>query len=98
MTALQQCRGHQVREVPINAGDPPLSAVRDVDVLHIHRYAEDGVVGLARAAKAHGAAVVWDNDDDIGSVPKGTPGYRRQGSCGSADWRACASCSDSPTS
>jgi len=79
MTALQQCRGHLVREVPINAGDPPLAAVRDVDVLHIHRYAEDGAVGLARAAKAHGAAVVWDNDDDMGSVPKGTPGYRRQG-------------------
>jgi glycosyltransferase involved in cell wall biosynthesis len=79
MTALQQCRGHQVREVPINEGDPSLAAVRDVDVLHIHRYAEEGVIGLARAAKAHGAAVVWDNDDDMGSVPKGTPGYRRQG-------------------
>jgi glycosyltransferase involved in cell wall biosynthesis len=79
MTALRQCRGHEVREVPINGGDPPLAAVRDVDVLHIHRYAEPGVVGLARAAKAGGAAVVWDNDDDMGSVPKGTPGYRRQG-------------------
>jgi glycosyltransferase involved in cell wall biosynthesis len=79
MTALQQCRGHQVREVPINEGDPSLAAVRDVDVLHVHRYAEEGVIGLARAAKAHGAALVWDNDDDIGSVPKGTPGYRRQG-------------------
>jgi len=79
MTALRQVRGHDVREVPINAGDPPLAAVRDVDVLHIHRYAEEGAVGLAREAKAHGAAVVWDNDDDIGSVPKGTPGYRRQG-------------------
>ena len=79
MTALQQCRGHQVRGVPINAGDPSLAAVRDIDVLHIHRYAEEGVLGLAREAKAHGAAVVWDNDDDMGSVPKGTPGYRRQG-------------------
>jgi glycosyltransferase involved in cell wall biosynthesis len=65
--------------VPINAGDPSLAAVRDVDVLHLHRYAEEGAVGLAREAKAHGAAVVWDNDDDMGSVPKGTPGYRRQG-------------------
>ena len=79
MTALQQCRGHQVREVPINEGDPSLAAVRDVDVLHIHRYAEDGVVGLAREAKARGAAIAWDNDDDMGSVPKNTPGYRRQG-------------------
>jgi glycosyltransferase involved in cell wall biosynthesis len=79
MTALQQFRGHQVRAVPINGGDPQLAAVHDVDVLHVHRYGEDGAVRLAREAKAHGAAVVWDNDDDIGSVPKGTPGYRKQG-------------------
>jgi glycosyltransferase involved in cell wall biosynthesis len=79
MAALEQVRGHDVREVPINDGDPPLAAVRDLDVLHIHRYAEEGAIGLAREAKAHGAAVVWDNDDDMGSVPKGTPGYRRQG-------------------
>jgi glycosyltransferase involved in cell wall biosynthesis len=79
MTALRQCRGHDVREVPINLGDPPLAAVHDVDVLHLHRYAEEGAVGLAREAKAHGAAVVWDNDDDMGSVPKGTPAYRKQG-------------------
>jgi Glycosyl transferase 4-like domain/Glycosyl transferases group 1 len=79
MTALQQCRGHDVREVPINEGDPSLAAVRGIDVLHIHRYAEEGVIGLARAAKARGAAIVWDNDDDMGSVPKSTPGYRRVG-------------------
>jgi Glycosyl transferase 4-like domain/Glycosyl transferases group 1 len=79
MTALAQVRGHDVRAVPINEGNPPLAMVHDVDVLHIHRYGEDGAVRLAREAKAHGAAVVWDNDDDIGSVPKGTPGYRKQG-------------------
>ena len=79
MSALAQYRGHQVRAVPINGGDPQLAAVRDVDVLHIHRYGEDGAVGLAREAKAHGAAVVWDNDDDMASVPRNTPGYRRQG-------------------
>jgi hypothetical protein len=79
MTTLERCRGHQVRAVPINGGDPPLAAVHDVDVLHIHRYGEDGVVRLAREAKAHGAAVVWDNDDDMGSLPKNTPGYRKQG-------------------
>jgi len=79
MAALAQCRGHDVREVPINEGDPPLAAVRGVDVLYIHRYSEPGAVGLARAAKARGAALAWDNDDDMGSVPRNTPGYRRQG-------------------
>ncbi len=79
MTALGQFRGHDVHVVPINGGDPPLAAVRGIDVLLVHRYSEPGAVGLARAAKAHGAAVVWDNDDDMGSVPKGTPGHRKQG-------------------
>jgi glycosyltransferase involved in cell wall biosynthesis len=79
MTALEQVRGHQVRRLTLDGGPPPLAGVRDVDVLHIHRYGEDGAVRLAREAKAHGAAVVWDNDDDMGSVPKGTPGYRKQG-------------------
>ncbi|HKG04588.1 MAG TPA: hypothetical protein VKB03_15545 [Conexibacter sp.] len=79
MAALAQLRGHDVRAVSINEGDPSLAAVRDIDVLHIHRYAEQGAVGLAREAKAHGAAIVWDNDDDMGSVPKNTIGYRKQG-------------------
>lgn len=79
MSALQQVRGHQVTRLELSDAPPPLEGVRDVDVLHIHRYGEDGAVRLAREAKAHGAAVAWDNDDDIGSVPKGTPGYRKQG-------------------
>jgi len=79
MTALAKVRGHDVASVSLEEGEPPLAAVRGVDVLHIHRYGEPGAVLLARTAKEHGAAVVWDNDDDMGSVPKNTPGYRRQG-------------------
>lgn len=79
MAALEQVRGHQVTPISLEGGDPQLAAVRGIDVLHIHRYGEPGAVRLAREAKAQGAAVVWDNDDDMGSVPKGTPGYRRQG-------------------
>jgi hypothetical protein len=79
MTALEQVRGHAVRRLVLDDGPPPLAGVHDVDLLHIHRYGEDGAVRLAREAKAHGAAVVWDNDDDMGSVPKNTPGYRKQG-------------------
>lgn len=79
MTALQQLRGHRISRLALDGGRPPLEAVHDVDVLHVHRYAEDAAVRLAREAKAHGAAVAWDNDDDMGSVPKGTPGYRRVG-------------------
>jgi hypothetical protein len=79
MTALAQLRGHRVEALSLEDGRPPLAAVRGVDLLHIHRYGEHDAVRLAREAKAHGAAVTWDNDDDMGAVPKGTPGYRRQG-------------------
>jgi glycosyltransferase involved in cell wall biosynthesis len=79
MIALAQVRGHDVRRLSVDDTRPPLAAVRDVDVLHIHRYADDRAVQLAREAKAHGAAVVWDNDDDMGSIPRGTPAYKVHG-------------------
>lgn len=85
MTALQQLRGHQVRRLSADDGAPPLAAVRDVDVLFIHRFADERAQKLAREAKAAGAAVVWDNDDDMGAVPKGTAGYRMHGG---ARWEA----------
>lgn len=79
MTALQQLRSHDVRALRLEHGAAPLGFVRDVDVLHIHRYGEDAAVRLAREAKAHGAAVVWDNDDDMGAAPRGSIAYRKQG-------------------
>jgi glycosyltransferase involved in cell wall biosynthesis len=78
MVALAQVRGHQVRELPIEdrRGTPPPD-VRDIDVLHVHRFCEDRAVRLARAAKEAGAAVMWDNDDDHGSTPRGVA-YERE--------------------
>jgi glycosyltransferase involved in cell wall biosynthesis len=72
MTAVGQLYRHQVRELPIEDGKGiPQPDVRDVDVLHVHRFCEDRALRLARAAKEAGAAVVWDNDDDHGSTPRG---------------------------
>jgi hypothetical protein len=79
MTALAQCRGHKIRRLPTSGTAPPLAEVRDVDVLHIHRFVDEATQRLAREAKAHGAAVVWDNDDDIGALPKNTPAYKKHG-------------------
>ncbi|MGB2711011.1 MAG: glycosyltransferase, partial [Conexibacter sp.] len=76
MTALEQCRGHSVRRLSTDEDRPPLADVRNVDVLHVHRYCDERALRLIREAKAHGAALVWDNDDDITAVPKGTPAYR----------------------
>jgi glycosyltransferase involved in cell wall biosynthesis len=79
MTALEQLHGHRVRRLSTDESTPPLAAVRDVDVLFIHRFADERAQKLVREAKTAGAAVVWDNDDDMGSVPKGTVGYRMHG-------------------
>jgi glycosyltransferase involved in cell wall biosynthesis len=78
MAALA-ARGHEVRRIPTEVDEPPVAGVRDVDLLHVHRYTEPWTQRLVEVAKASGAAVVWDNDDDMGSVPKGTPAYRVHG-------------------
>jgi hypothetical protein len=79
MTALEQLRGHSVRALSTDEDVPPIAAVRDVDVLHIHRYCDERAERLAREAKAHGAAVVWDDDDDVGSISKRNQAYRKIG-------------------
>jgi glycosyltransferase involved in cell wall biosynthesis len=78
MMALAQVGGHQVRELPIEdaRGTPPPD-LSGIDVLHVHRFCEDRAVRLARAAKEAGAAVVWDNDDDLGAIPRGVA-YERE--------------------
>jgi glycosyltransferase involved in cell wall biosynthesis len=72
-------RGHEVRKLPPDTKDPPVAMLRGADVLHIHRYMEEWTLRLVEVAKQLGAAVVWDNDDDMGSIPRGTPGYRVHG-------------------
>jgi glycosyltransferase involved in cell wall biosynthesis len=77
MTALARVGGHQVQRLPVETNQPTKEAVlRPVDVLHIHRFCEERTLRLARAAKASGAAVVWDNDDDHGTTPKGVAYHR----------------------
>jgi len=72
-------RGHVVERVPRHDPRPAAAAVHGFDVLHVHRFVDPRVHELARAAKAAGTALVWDNDDDMGSVPKGSPAYRVAG-------------------
>jgi len=79
MTALEQLRGHDVRQLPLDEDRPPLAGVRDVDVLYVHRFCDERALKLVREAKEHGAAVVWDNDDDMGASPKKSISYRAFG-------------------
>lgn len=65
-----QRRGHEARRLDPRDARGASALVRWCDVLHIHRHCDEGIVELARAAKASGAAVVWDDDDDSLRPPK----------------------------
>jgi len=83
MTALA-ARGHRVRALPTEDGHPArrLGALGEIDVLHVHRFCEERVWRLAREAKAIGAAVTWDQDDNQAATPRGVA-YER-------DWNGFA--------
>jgi glycosyltransferase involved in cell wall biosynthesis len=77
MDALAR-RGHEVRH---NAkGEDRLRVLRrQMDVVHIHRYIDDELFLAVRRVKEQGVGVVWDNDDDVLSVPKQNPRYKKYG-------------------
>jgi len=56
-------RGHEVQQVEYRK-PAARGFARWCDLLHIHRWCEEEIVKLAQIAKASGAAVVWDDDDD----------------------------------
>lgn len=73
-------RGHRVRPLPVERDSPqPPGPLDDVDVLHVHRYCEDRAWRIAREAKAQGAALVWDDDDNLATMPKGVAYQRNWG-------------------
>jgi hypothetical protein len=78
MTMLQ-ARGHEARRLDLRQIDTWDAALRWCDLLHIHRACDGGVVELARSAKAMGATVVWDDDDDVTRVSRDMLTYRGSG-------------------
>ena len=71
MTALAE-RGHRVRALPVENDSPqPVGSLDGVELLHVHRYCEDRAWRIVREAKAQGAAVTWDNDDNQAATPRG---------------------------
>ncbi len=73
-------RGHTVHW----PGDPTFLELRDGrtppwDAMHIQQmYDEEGLEIIARMRRA-GVAVIWDTDDDISAVTRGSQGWHRQG-------------------
>ncbi len=73
MRALARLPGIEVRRLR----DDEVQWTPGPDLLHIHRYCEIRALGLARGARASGAAVVWDNDDDQGAMPKSVATHKQ---------------------
>lgn len=55
---------------------PPFDHLRQADVVHMWRLFRGPARRLATALKEAGVAVVFDNDDDMTRVPKGSPAYK----------------------
>jgi glycosyltransferase involved in cell wall biosynthesis len=55
---------------------PPFEQLRQADVVHMWRLYRGPARQLATALREAGVAVIFDNDDDMTRVPKGSPAYR----------------------
>jgi glycosyltransferase involved in cell wall biosynthesis len=55
---------------------PSFEYLRQADVVHMWRLFRAPARQLARALRDAGVAVVFDNDDDMTRVPKGSPAYK----------------------
>lgn len=72
-------KGH---EIYVNrAGEPRFgtAALMQSDVVLIHRYFDRELQGVVEQLRRARVGVVWDNDDDITSLPRSNPNYRRLG-------------------
>ncbi|HEX5146355.1 MAG TPA: hypothetical protein VFV85_04975 [Conexibacter sp.] len=76
MEALAAC-GHRAEFVEWDQrlSPPPFEQLRRADVVHMWRLFRGPARKLASALKEAGVAVVFDNDDDMTRVPKGSPAY-----------------------
>jgi glycosyltransferase involved in cell wall biosynthesis len=76
MQALDE-RGHRAEYVEWDEREaaPPFEQLRQADVVHMWRLFRAPARRLATALKEAGVAVVFDNDDDMTRVPKGSPAY-----------------------
>ncbi|HEX4804767.1 MAG TPA: hypothetical protein VFU94_02605 [Conexibacter sp.] len=70
-------RGHRTEYLEWEQRDapPPFEQLRQADVVHMWRLFRVPARRLAAALIEAGVAVVFDNDDDMTRVPKGSPAY-----------------------
>lgn len=72
-------RGHEVLLAGAS-GDLPFAKLRECDVVYVYRRAGDDTYRkISQLVREAGVAVVYDNDDDLATVPPGSATYKRQG-------------------
>jgi hypothetical protein len=72
-------RGHEVQELTLEKPAAWGPLLRWCDVLYIHRSCVNQTIAVARRAKQLGVPIVWDDDDNLTRVPKGSAAYRAVG-------------------
>jgi len=75
MRALAE-RGHRAEYIEWDHRDPPpFDRLRQADVVLLWRHFRAPARRLATALREAGVAVMFDNDDDLTRIPKGSPAY-----------------------
>ena len=75
MQALAE-RGHRAEYIEWDHRDPPpFDRLRQADVVLLWRHFRAPARRLATALREAGVAVMFDNDDDLTRIPKGSPAY-----------------------
>lgn len=72
-------RGHDVVLAEIDEDDLRPETIDGSDVVYVYRYQRKSTQRILREAQAAGAAIVWDNDDDLTSYPSRDVESRRKG-------------------
>jgi glycosyltransferase involved in cell wall biosynthesis len=65
--------GHSAYELLERGGVPKL------DLLHVQQHFGDEILEMIERVSRQGVAVVWDTDDDVAAIPRGTEAYKTLG-------------------
>jgi glycosyltransferase involved in cell wall biosynthesis len=72
-------RGHEVIWPSDAGGEPEVRRLAGCDVVHVYRRGQDGVRQVLRALIERGTTITYDNDDNLATVPKQSPTYKKLG-------------------
>lgn len=72
-------RGHEIVLPADTEGRAEFARLASCDVVHVYRRADDETRRVLKALATRGVGVTYDNDDDLTTVPKESPDYKKFG-------------------